>query len=464
MNPEVLLRVPVRAEQDVVTVRANTKHLADRLGVSSQGQTRLATAVSELVRNAYTYAGGGQVEYVLDAQAQMLYVRVTDQGPGIPRLQDVLEGRFDSPTGRGLGLRSTRRLVDAFEISSSPGKGTTVQVGKALPSTPALRELGTKRLAAELSKLRPASAVEELQAQNQELLRALEDLAQREEQLRVLNRELEDTNRGVVALYSELEDKAERLREANHVKSMFFSYMSHEFRTPLNSILGLSRILLERQDGELSPEQDKQLELIRRSTGELLQMVNDLLDVAKVEAGKTEVYPANFELAQLFSTLRALFQPLLVNPDVRLVFEDVGELPALFSDQGKLSQILRNFISNALKFTEQGEIRVSATRCGAQAVRIEVTDTGAGIAPDDLMRLFRDFSQVGPQHGARSGGTGLGLSLASKLAGLLQGQVGVSSAPGQGSRFWVELPLVLPERELEGSREKSERNEGECDA
>ena len=169
------------------------------------------------------------------------------------------------------------------------------------------RSYGTSdlaRIANELSHDRPQNAVQELQHQNQELLRALEEIRTRQAELSRVNRELEDTNRGVVALYAELDEKADHLRRADELKSKFLSNMSHEFRSPLNSILALSGLLLSRSDGELTHEQDQQVGYIKRAAGDLLELVNDLLDLAKVEAGKVEAKPIEFEIANLFAALR----------------------------------------------------------------------------------------------------------------------------------------------------------------
>ncbi|WP_407670817.1 sensor histidine kinase [Paraburkholderia franconis] len=162
----------------------------------------------------------------------------------------------------------------------------------------------------------------------------------------------EATNRSVVALYAELDERADELRRADTMKSRFLSNMSHELRTPLSSIHALSNLLLNRLDGELSAEQERQVLLIRKSADDLSELVNDLLDLAKIEAGRTDVTPVWFKASGLFAALRAMLTPLLTNPAVKLTFEDTHGLPPIFSDEAKLAQILRNFVSNALKFTE----------------------------------------------------------------------------------------------------------------
>ena len=153
----------------------------------------------------------------------------------------------------------------------------------------------------------------EIQQQNQELLRTLDELRKRQEDLSRLNDELEDTNRGVVALYAELDEKADHLRRADELKSRFLSNMTHEFRTPVNSIIALSRLLLARMDGDLSSEQEKQVRFISTAADDLSTLVNDLLDLAKVEAGKIEVHPTDFKVEDLFGALRGMLKPLLVS-------------------------------------------------------------------------------------------------------------------------------------------------------
>jgi len=284
--------------------------------------------------------------------------------------------------------------------------------------------------------------MDELRDQNQELLRTLDELRARQQELATLNRELDDTNRGVVALYAELDEKADHLRRADEVKTRFLSNMSHEFRTPLNSILALSRILLDRTDGDLTQEQEVQVTYIRKSAESLFELVSDLLDIAKVEAGKITVRPTEFEVAALFGALRGMLRPLLVSTSLHLIFDDPVDIPPVVSDEGKVSQILRNFISNALKFTEAGEVRVSAQLEDPCFVTFRVSDTGIGIAPDDQETIFQEFAQVDNKFQRKVKGTGLGLPLSRKLAQLLGGTVELESELGLGSTFSLRIPLV----------------------
>lgn len=284
---------------------------------------------------------------------------------------------------------------------------------------------------------------EALPDQDPDALRAaLAELDQTRRQLQDLQMELDETNRGVLALYAELDTQAQQLRQATELKSRFLAYMSHEFRTPISSIRSLTRLLLDRVDGPLTPEQEKQIQFIRTTSEEFTDMVNDLLDLAKVEAGRIDISPAWFELVDLFAALRGMFKPVLVNPEVQLIFEEPVGTGQLFTDNGKLSQILRNFISNALKFTQHGEIRVSAVQEGESMV-FSVSDTGIGIAPEFHDAIFQDFIQLDSPIQKRLRGTGLGLSLSKRLAELLGGHVGLQSEAGKGSVFSVTVPLRL---------------------
>ncbi len=438
-----VLSVTIRHEHDTVDARQRARQIARLLGFDAQDQTRISTAVSEIARNAFNYANGGKVEYLIEGKTapQLLIVRVSDRGPGIRDLETILEGRYVSQTGMGLGIIGARRLMDQFQIESAPRKGTTIQMTKLFPRrAPVIREADLARIADSLAHERPQDAFHELQHQNQELLQALEEIRTRQAELSRVNQELEDTNRGVVALYAELDEKADHLRRADELKSKFLSNMSHEFRSPLNSILALSGLLINRSDGDLTPEQEQQIGYVRRAANDLLELVNDLLDLAKVEAGKVEARPIEFEVANLFAALRGMLRPLLLNQSVDLVFEDASGIPPMYSDEGKISQILRNFISNALKFTERGEVRIGVEEAENDEIRFFVSDTGIGIAPEHVDLIFQDFVQLDHPLQRRAKGTGLGLPLSKKLATFLKGSVGVKSKPGEGSTFTLRIP------------------------
>jgi signal transduction histidine kinase/ActR/RegA family two-component response regulator len=440
-----VLTVMIKYEHDVVAARRRARQIAGLLGFEAQDQSRIATAVSEIARNAFNYANGGRVEFHVEGEGrpQTLLIEVKDQGPGIAELESVLLGQYRSATGMGLGIMGARRLMDVCEISSSRESGTNVLMKKNLPNrAPLVNAERMRTLADQLASERPQSPLEEIQQQNGELLRLLDELRRRQDDLERLNRELEDTNLGVIALYAELDEKASDLRRADETKSRFLSNMSHEFRTPLNSIMALTHLLLNRSDGDLTQEQEKQVGFIRKGATTLLEMVGDLLDLAKIEAGKVDVHPSEFTVENLFSALRGVFRPMLTSKSIDLIFEEVGDIPALDTDEGKVTQILRNFISNALKFTERGEVRVRAELTAeGDDVTFYVADTGVGIALADQARIFEEFTQVENPLQRYTQGTGLGLPLSRRLARLLGGDVAVESEIGVGSTFSATIPV-----------------------
>ena len=441
-----ILSVHIRAEFDVVASRQRARQIAALCGFGTQDQARIATAVSELARNVYNYTDGGKVSFAIEGNSapQLLLICIEDQGPGIADLALVLSGRYRSETGMGVGLLGAKRLMDQCDIATG-AQGTLIKLRKFLP--PGMAALDAQAIGAmggELAALPADVSLNEMQQQNKELLTTLAELKARQDELLQLTRELEDTNRGVVALYAELDEKADHLRRADEMKSRFLSNMSHEFRTPLSSIRALSRLLIDRIDGELNEEQEKQARFILAGAESLTELVDDLLDLAKIEAGKIDIRVHDFDVGELFSALRGMLRPLLVSDAVELVFEEPEPPLRMASDEAKLSQILRNYISNALKFTERGEVRVRAEPvAGGAAVRFTVSDTGLGIDAANQQLVFEEFSQVENRLQHRIKGTGLGLPLCRKLATLLGGSVGLASTLGAGSTFSATLPREL---------------------
>lgn len=446
-----LLKMHVESEYDVVAARQRARQIAALFDFDNQDQVRIATAVSEIARNAFRYAGGGSIEFFFDkVSAPALQIEIRDSGNGIANLQEILDGRYQSPTGLGMGLIGTRRLMDDCRIHTEIGRGTTVTLIKVLPvSFSAVDDWRFKEIANALATPTPVDAFAEIQQQNQELLQTLADLRGRQEELLNLTRELEDTNRGVVALYAEIDEKAGHLRRADEMKSRFLSNMSHEFRTPVGSIRALSQLLLDHVDGDLSSEQEVQVRFIQKAATDLSELVNDLLDLAKIEAGKIEVKPELFTISDMFSALRGMLRPLLVADTVELIFNDPENVSQLYADDRKISQILRNFISNALKFTQRGSIQICANYAASDShVKFSVIDTGIGIAEKDLEFIFEEFSQVENELQRHLKGTGLGLPLCRKLAALLGGYVEVQSTVGVGSTFSLWVPYQAAERSI----------------
>jgi signal transduction histidine kinase len=442
-----LYSVDLRTEPDLVEARRSAREIAERLGLGRQDQIRVATTVSEIARNALLHAGGGSLSFALrPGDAPLLLVAVEDQGPGIADLAGVLAGRGKGRNG--LGLAGAQRLMDRCEVRSEPGKGTRVLLHKRLgPAAEFASDASLGALASQVSTRRAEAQAasrceDELQAQNAELATTLAALNERQDELARLSRELDDTNRGVVALYAELEDQAQQLRRADETKTRFLSNVSHEFRTPLSSIRALAKLMASGVDGELASEHRKQVELILKAVQELSELVDDLLDLAKIQAGRVSVNCSEVQLDELFGALRGTLKPLLNGSAVALHFETDPALAALVTDEPKLTQILRNLVSNALKFTEVGEVRVSCRPLAGEPERVEFTvrDTGIGLAPEHHDWIFEEFAQVEHALQRRHKGTGLGLPLCRKLAHLLGGSLGVESRLGEGACFRLELP------------------------
>jgi GAF domain-containing protein len=243
-------------------------------------------------------------------------------------------------------------------------------------------------------------------------------------------------------LYREIEEKSRQLEVASRHKSAFLANMSHELRTPLNAIIGFTRIVARRAQDRLEPKQLENLERILSSAQHLLSLINAILDLAKVEAGRVELRPSEVQLPALLDQCMRTVEPLL-RESVAQVRAFGPDLPVVVADEEKLRQIVMNLLSNAAKFTASGRIEVRA-RAADGAVELQVADTGIGIAPEKLGAVFEEFEQAHPRHGVEYGGTGLGLAISRRLARLMGGDIRAESVPGAGSTFTLTLPVRGP--------------------
>lgn len=266
----------------------------------------------------------------------------------------------------------------------------------------------------------------------------LERLRDSQEQLKRANKLLDEK-------LGQMAETNVALYEANRVKSEFLANVSHELRTPLTSIIGFAELLREGRSGEADGKVLRYSENILISGRILLEIINDLLDLAKIEAGKVDVHAEQVNVVELCTTLLEFVQPQARAKRLNLELLADQDVPELETDRGKLRQVLFNFLSNALKFTpEDGSITLRVRREGAEHVRISVRDTGPGIAPEHHAVIFLKFRQADQSATREHQGAGLGLTIAKELARLLGGEVGVDSAVGEGATFWVKLPLHLP--------------------
>jgi signal transduction histidine kinase len=425
-----LASLHVRDLPGVFAARRLGRELAAELGMDDRDQVRVATALSEVSRSAVTVGQTALIAFGADKSRLVLTVTVDGKPPEE-------------------GIIAAARLMD-----TAMADGQVVLMAKRRPQhvTPDLHAV-RERLAA----LLPESTLEELRRNNQDLIATLEDVTQQKEQLLLLNAELQETNRGVMALYSELseeleqtnrgvvalyrelDEKSEQLATASESKDRFWANVSHELRTPLNSIIGLARLLAD-PGGGLDAEQMYQVGLIRSTAGTLLTLVNDLLDVAKAESGQFELNPAEVRLPALLATLRGLTRPMAGGKPVDVVVSAEGAPATVLTDEAALTAILRNLLSNAVKYTDSGEVRLTA-RSAQGRIELEVSDTGIGIPAGQLERVFEEFYQV---PGARRGGTGLGLPYARRLSGLLGGELTLTSEAGQGTTAVLSLPHGTP--------------------
>ncbi|WP_248322709.1 ATP-binding protein [Caballeronia sp. Sq4a] len=434
-----LYSMQIDGEHDIVAARRKARDASAALGFSAQDQTRISTSVLEAARTVLTAGARARADFVVDdaTYPPRFVVRFLACASAGERLRAMK----NDDSQAALGLLAAQRLMDQCAIADEAGGGTAISLAKALPDNTPVDAGAVQAISATLSRQDSEDSTAELARQNRELIGALADLRERQEELTRLTRELEDTNRGVVALYAELDARADHLRRADESKSRFLSNMSHEFRTPLSSIRALSKLLLERIDGDLTEEQEKQVRFIRKAAEDLSETVDDLLDLAKIEAGKIEVRAAEFEVDTLFSALRGMLRPLTPGGAVELIFESCEGLPPIRTDEAKVAQVLRNFVSNALKFTERGEVRVSASYDEVRRlITFAVKDTGIGIAPEHQHVVFEEFGQVENRLQQYVKGTGLGLPLCRKLCKLLGGDVSLESELGRGSTFIATIP------------------------
>jgi signal transduction histidine kinase/HAMP domain-containing protein/ActR/RegA family two-component response regulator len=305
----------------------------------------------------------------------------------------------------------------------------------------------SQRLAAELQ-----ARTGELQSRQEDLQSSNAELEDKAEQLASQKRDIEIKNVEIEQARQELEERARQLDLASRYKSQFLANMSHELRTPLNSLLILARLLAANPDHNLTPKQVEYANVIHSSGTDLLQLINDILDLSRVEAGKMDLHPERFGLRALVDDLRAVFQPLTSDKGLAFVAgPPAGGVPAeLFTDRQRLRQILHNLLSNAVKFTEQGsvELRIAMAQSpggtDGQVLAFAVTDTGIGISEQNTDAIFGAFQQADGTTSRRYGGTGLGLTICRELAAQLGGQVTVRSTVGEGSTFTLYLPVSYP--------------------
>ena len=449
----LLLTSDIRTESDVVFVRQRARQIAALLEFDVHEQTRISTAVSEIVRNAFLYAGGGRAQFSIEGRApEHFIIRISDRGQGIPNLPAILAGNYKSGTGMGLGLLGARKLMDTFRADSVPGQGTTVELGKARPArAPEVTPQLVLRIGAELARLAPTSPMEEIRQQNIALLRALDELQSRQLELDRMSREVAEVNGRMIDVNSQLEDKADALERtaaservaraeaeaAVATREELLAIVSHDLRNPLGSIV-FSAALLQRTtiDGEEGERVHKSAQTILRSADRMTRLIADLLDFAQIQAGKLAVEQMPQDVEGLIRDCVEMLRPLAATKDLKGMASAGLQVRG---DRERVLQILSNLVGNAIKFTpEGGSIFIEAQDTGHE-VRFSVRDTGQGISEEELPRIFDRFWQAQRKNRA---GIGLGLSIAKGLVEAQGGRLDVESKLGAGTTFFFTLPLA----------------------
>lgn len=428
----------VRREGDIIKVRDRVRRLAREMGFEPTTQIKITTAVSEVTRNIYEYAKSGAISLALVERGAAVGLQLTarDDGPGINEatLRAIMHGSYQSNSGLGVGLSGTRKLMDEFDIQSTPGEGTRVQFIKWMPRT------ASKQIKDRVEELRAFfvgaaddSAIEELQQQNRDFVSILSELEEKREELEEVNRQLNQSNR-------ELNEANAKLRELSELKEEFLALTTHDLRSPLTVISGVISFFTSGRLGELSPEQKNMVTMMERNTQSLIELVNDLLDASKLESGTMRLDITSIDLRGLFDELREMMEPLAREKEISLKERLAPALPAVAADRAKLRRILVNLLSNAVKFTpKNGRVEVRAELMGDR-VRLSVEDTGVGIAPEDVARLFDKYEQARSRATRGEKGTGLGLYITRQLVELHGSQIQVDSKVGRGSSFSFTLP------------------------
>ena len=429
--------------------------------VASYGFSREQESQDQLIHNDEGLVGqAAQQDQLirLDNVPQDYFFKVSSGlGEGSPRSVLVVptsdDDRVNGVIELGFLRALTERDVELFELIAD-NIGTSIEAARyrqrlqeVLAETQQLNE----ELQVQQEELKTAN--EELEEQSQILKESQTNLETQQAELEQTNEALsgqrDAMNRKNIELNEaqvQLEERAQELQRSSKYKSEFLANMSHELRTPLNSSLILAKLLSENPHGNLSGEQVKFAESIYSAGNDLLNLINDILDISKVEAGKLEVLPENASVARVVEGLRGMFEPLAADKGLSLKVEvQPGTPPMLYTDSQRLEQILKNLLSNAIKFTEKGQVSLTVARVPGEGVAFTVKDSGIGIAQDQQESIFEAFRQADGTTNRRYGGTGLGLSISRDLATLLGGSISISSTPGQGSEF----TLIMPEQFVE---------------
>jgi len=394
--------IPIKNKASIVEARNKIRLLAEDLELGSITSIRIATMTSELSRRM-----------LATGQPSVIKVAV-DKG------KELFELVLEFTSGQAcavIGIKVLEAVFDNVKLSERADGVQSIKTSRVLLDPqfePAEEFIERER------KLVGRLTTEELYLKLREYSENLEEKTA----------ELEQTNI--------------RLQEMERLKSVFLASMSHELRTPLNSIIGFTGIILQGMSGEVNQEQGKQLTMVKNSASHLLSLINDVLDISKIEAGKVELSPEEFRLDNVAREVVETLSPTASEKSLELLTE-VPEGITLFSDRRRVKQVLMNLVSNAVKFTDRGSVKIAARVPGDDNLEVRVIDTGIGIKQEDMDKLFQPFQQIEAFLAKKSEGTGLGLHLTERLVALLGGDISAKSEYGRGSEFTFTMPLRYKE-------------------
>lgn len=437
-----ILSIRIKNEHDVFASRQRAKQIAALLGFAMLDQSRISTVVSELARNVFQYAGTGAVAFsiVQPGAIQQLVVTVRDEGPGIADLDAIIEGRYRSAAGLGVGILSARRLMDRFEIKTEADVGTEIIAAKTLPANAArVSDRTIETLLAQLGELPNNLALSDARQHNRELETALGDLHTRQEELMIVSARLEETNQRIETVNAVLAQKARMLVAADDSKNEFMSILSHELRGPLSAAGMAAQVLLAGPSAERAAQVGK---IVARQVGHMTRLVEDLLDISRISRGQVLIERAAIDVNEVINDAIEQVTPFAGRKDHTLHIAIPSTPSIVHGDRTRLLQVVGNLLTNAVRYTPDGG-RISLNlQVIDRVVVITVADNGIGIAPDLMPNLFELYVQAERPKNGREGGLGLGLALVRNLVEAHDGTVTAESAGvDRGSSFSVRLPM-----------------------